>query len=58
MPGGVVDNPCIAKDDDGDCDRTALDPLFSTFDAIAREGLGCIVDFAQGRTPASVVRPG
>jgi lysophospholipase L1-like esterase len=36
MPGGVVDNPCIAKDDDGDCDRTALDPLFSTFDAIAR----------------------
>jgi phosphoglycerate dehydrogenase-like enzyme len=28
------------------------------FDAIAREGLGCIVDFAQGRTPKSVVRPG
>jgi lysophospholipase L1-like esterase len=36
MPGGVVDNPCIARDDDGDCERTALDPLFSTFDAIAR----------------------
>ena len=28
------------------------------FDAIAREGLGCIVDFAQGREPKSVVRPG
>jgi D-3-phosphoglycerate dehydrogenase len=28
------------------------------FDAIAREGLGCIVDFAQGRTPKSVVRTG
>jgi D-3-phosphoglycerate dehydrogenase len=27
------------------------------FDAIAREGLGCLVDFAQGRTPGSVVRP-
>lgn len=27
------------------------------FDAIAREGLGCLVDFAMGRTPASVVRP-
>jgi len=27
------------------------------FDAIAREGLGCIVDFANGRTPQSVVRP-
>jgi phosphoglycerate dehydrogenase-like enzyme len=26
------------------------------FDAIAREGLGCIVDFAHGRTPRSVVR--
>jgi D-3-phosphoglycerate dehydrogenase len=26
------------------------------FDAIAREGLGCIVDFAHGRTPASVIR--
>jgi D-3-phosphoglycerate dehydrogenase len=26
------------------------------FDAIAREGLGCIVDFANGRTPKSVVR--
>jgi phosphoglycerate dehydrogenase-like enzyme len=28
------------------------------FDAIAREGLGCIVDFSQGRTPGSVVRAG
>jgi D-3-phosphoglycerate dehydrogenase len=28
------------------------------FDAIAREGLGCIADFANGRTPKSVVRPG
>jgi phosphoglycerate dehydrogenase-like enzyme len=27
------------------------------FDAIAREGLGCIVDFANGRTPKSVIRP-
>jgi phosphoglycerate dehydrogenase-like enzyme len=27
------------------------------FDAIAREGLGCIVDFARGKTPRSVVRP-
>ena len=27
------------------------------FDAIAREGLACLVDFAQGRTPRSVVRP-
>lgn len=27
------------------------------FDAIAREGLGCLVDFAAGRTPRSVVRP-
>ena len=27
------------------------------FDAIAREGLGCIVDFAHGRRPRSVVGP-
>ena len=26
------------------------------FDAIAREGLGCIVDFANGRTPKSVIK--
>lgn len=26
------------------------------FDAIAREGLGCMVDFASGRTPKSVIR--
>jgi phosphoglycerate dehydrogenase-like enzyme len=26
------------------------------FDAIAREGLGCMVDFANGRTPKSVVK--
>ena len=26
------------------------------FDAIAREGLGCMVDFANGRTPKSVVQ--
>ena len=26
------------------------------FDAIAREGLGCILDFANGRTPKSVIR--
>ncbi|MEO7157292.1 MAG: NAD(P)-dependent oxidoreductase [Vicinamibacterales bacterium] len=26
------------------------------FDAIAREGLGCLADFAHGRTPASVIR--
>lgn len=28
------------------------------FDAIAREGLTCLVDFAAGRTPQSVVRAG
>jgi D-3-phosphoglycerate dehydrogenase len=28
------------------------------FDAIAREGLGCIVDFANGRVPKSVIRVG
>jgi D-3-phosphoglycerate dehydrogenase len=28
------------------------------FDAIAREGLGCLVDFAAGRTPRSVVKAG
>jgi D-3-phosphoglycerate dehydrogenase len=27
------------------------------FDAIAREGLGCIVDFAHGRRPQSVIAP-
>lgn len=27
------------------------------FDAIAREGLSCLVDFASGRTPKSVVTP-
>ncbi len=27
------------------------------FDAIAREGLGCVVDFSRGNTPKSVVRP-
>ena len=26
------------------------------FDAIAREGLGCIVDCANARTPKSVIR--
>jgi D-3-phosphoglycerate dehydrogenase len=26
------------------------------FDAIAREGLTCMVDFANGRTPKSVIR--
>jgi len=26
------------------------------FDAIAREGLACMVDFANGRTPKSVIR--
>jgi len=26
------------------------------FDAIAREGLGCVVDFANGRVPKSVIR--
>ena len=28
------------------------------FDAIAREGLGCIVDFAHGRQPRSVIKSG
>ena len=28
------------------------------FDAIAREGIGCLVDYANGRTPKSVVRVG
>jgi len=27
------------------------------FDHMAREGLGCIVDFAQGKRPQSVVSP-
>ena len=28
------------------------------FDHMAREGLGCIVDFAQGKQPKSIVKPG
>jgi len=45
----------------------AMDPVIVTphalcwtdecFDAIAREGLRCVVDFSLGRTPRSVVRP-
>ena len=35
VPGAHVDNPCVAKDGER-CLRTALDPLFATFDAIAR----------------------
>ena len=50
------DNPLLAMD------QVILTPhalcwTDECFDAIAREGLGCIADFAQGRTPRSVVRP-
>ncbi len=42
MPGSAIVNPCLERADDDDggndgaCIRTALDPLFATFDAIAR----------------------
>jgi D-3-phosphoglycerate dehydrogenase len=53
----ATDNPLLTMD------QVILTPhalcwTDECFDAIAREGLGCIVDFAQGRTPRSVVRPG
>jgi D-3-phosphoglycerate dehydrogenase len=49
------DNPLLAMD------NVLLAPhalcwTDECFDAIAREGLGCIADFATGRTPKSVVR--
>ncbi|HVL55413.1 MAG TPA: NAD(P)-dependent oxidoreductase [Burkholderiaceae bacterium] len=49
------DNPLLAMD------NVILTPhslcwTDECFDAIAREGLGCIVDFSLGRTPRSVVR--
>ena len=34
MPGGVINNPCVERDASGVCRRTALDPLFSTLDAL------------------------
>lgn len=48
------DNPLLAMD------NVLLTPhalcwTDECFDAIAREGLGCIVDFANGRTPKSVI---
>ena len=51
------DNPLLAMD------NVLLTPhalcwTDECFDAIAREGLGCIVDFANGRTPKSVIRAG
>ncbi|MES2957872.1 MAG: NAD(P)-dependent oxidoreductase [Pseudomonadota bacterium] len=50
----VPDNPLLAMD------NVLLTPhalcwTDECFDAIAREGLGCIVDFANGRTPQSVL---
>jgi D-3-phosphoglycerate dehydrogenase len=53
----ATDNPLLTMD------QVILTPhalcwTDECFDAIAREGLGCIVDFAQGQTPRSVVRPG
>jgi len=49
------DNPLLAMD------NVLLTPhalcwTDECFDAIAREGLSCIVDFANGRTPKSVIR--
>ena len=49
------DNPLLAMD------NVLLTPhalcwTDECFDAIAREGLGCMVDFANGRVPRSVVR--
>jgi D-3-phosphoglycerate dehydrogenase len=51
----ATDNPLLTMD------QVILTPhalcwTDECFDAIAREGLGCIVDFAQGQTPRSVVR--
>jgi D-3-phosphoglycerate dehydrogenase len=51
----AADNPLLAMD------NVLLAPhalcwTDECFDAIAREGLGCIVDFANGRMPKSVVR--
>jgi lysophospholipase L1-like esterase len=34
MPGALVENPCVERTDDGACRRTALDPFFSTLDAL------------------------
>jgi D-3-phosphoglycerate dehydrogenase len=50
------DNPLLAMD------NVILTPhalcwTDECFDAIAREGLGCLVDFSLGRRPASVVAP-
>jgi len=51
----VPDNPLLGMD------NVLLTPhalcwTDECFDAIAREGLGCMVDFANGRTPGSVIR--
>jgi lysophospholipase L1-like esterase len=35
MPGADVENPCVERDGAGGCVRSALDPLFSTLDALA-----------------------
>jgi phosphoglycerate dehydrogenase-like enzyme len=52
----VPDNPLLAMD------NVLLTPhalcwTDECFDAIAREGLGCIVDMANGRVPKSVIAP-
>ena len=51
----ALDNPLLAMD------NVLLTPhalcwTDECFDAIAREGLGCMIDFANGRTPKSVIR--
>jgi len=50
----AIDNPLLAMD------NVILTPhslcwTDECFDAIAREGLGCVADFSMGRRPASVV---
>ena len=50
------DNPLLAMDNVMVTPH-ALCWTDECFDAIAREGLGCQVDFANGRTPTSVIRP-
>src|SRR4029453_16768567 len=50
----AADNPLLAVDN-GRVTPHALCWTDECFDAIAREGLGCIVDVAHGRTPKSVI---
>jgi D-3-phosphoglycerate dehydrogenase len=51
----AIDNPLLGMDNVLVTPH-ALCWTDECFDAIAREGLGCIVDLANGRTPKSVVR--